>query len=265
MHTPSIKPCQAGEGSPFMPRTRAHTHTGAQTRTGGELIYAAVYYHYHQTRGSEREPGCISPLDAHHHRLSLRCLSSCHFAGGPAGVPGAPSPSSSPLLHPLRPSDSFLSSLPLFCCICFPALWRVTSLSSFMSHFHAASSSSSSSPRTSYLIPSVSSSSHSVTVATASSSLCPNICLQISPLSRLTHADSKRGETVFNDLRNCFLNIFFWCPCGSITPRCIFITQVKHCGSNLRVALIKIQLLGHFGGHYFERQLPRVIITLMDN
>ena len=70
------------------------------------------------------------------------------------------------------------------------------------------------------------------------------------------------SETVFLLF---FFGCVYVCPCGSITPRCIFIAQVKHCGSNLRVALIKIQLLGHFGGHYFERQLLCVIITLMDN
>lgn len=238
-------------------RERARTHTNAQTRTGGGLIYAAVYYHYHQTRGSEREPGCISPLDAHHHLLSLRCLSSCHFAGGPAGVPGAPSPSSSPLLRPLRPSHSFLSSLSLFCCICFPPLWRVTSLSPFMSHFHAASSSSHlvSHPLSFFIFP---------FGHRGDSILLTLLKYLFTDLSTFQAYSCrfKRGETVFNDLRNCF---FFVCPCGSITPQCIFITQVKHRGSNLRVALIKIQLLGHFGGHYFERQLPRVIITLMDN
>lgn len=183
-------------------RERARTHTNAQTRTGGGLIYAAVYYHYHQTRGSEREPGCISPLDAHHHRLSLRCLSSCHFAGGPAGVPGAPSPSSSPLLRPLRPSHSFLSSLSLFFAFVSPL-----SGVSLPSPPLCLISTPPPPPRTSYLIPSVSSSSHSVTVVTASSSLCSNICLQISPLSRLTHADSK-GE------RRCLMiseTVFFLC------------------------------------------------------
>lgn len=57
-----------------------------QTHTGGKLIYAAVYYHHHQTRCSEQKPGCISLLDAHQHRLSLRCLSGCHFGGSPAGI-----------------------------------------------------------------------------------------------------------------------------------------------------------------------------------
>ncbi len=111
MHTPSIKSCQTGEGSSFMLQTHAdthtHTHTHMHAHTGGMLIYAAVYYHYHMTRGSEQEPSCISPLEAHHHHLSLRCLSSRHFTGGPAGVPTLFA-SSSPPSHSL--------SVALLCC-----------------------------------------------------------------------------------------------------------------------------------------------------
>lgn len=91
-HTPSLKPCQNKEGCSFMLRTYAFTHTHLlppQTHThnaGGKITYAAVYYHYHQQRGSEQKPSWILLLDAYHHRLSLRCLSGCHFGGGPAGV-----------------------------------------------------------------------------------------------------------------------------------------------------------------------------------
>lgn len=81
-------------------QTHTHTHTGAQ------FIYVAVYYHYHQTRGSKQEPGCISLLDAHHHCLSLRCLSSCHFGGSPAGIPT--------LLCPLCLLQTFIVFLSLF-------------------------------------------------------------------------------------------------------------------------------------------------------
>lgn len=117
IHTQSIKPCQTKEGSSFMLQTYTQTHTC--THTGGKLIYAAVYYHYHQMRGSEQEPGCISLLDAHHHRLSLRCLSGCHFSGGPAGV--LILHSSSPLFCPLNLLHCFyrfLHSL-LFCFVSF--------------------------------------------------------------------------------------------------------------------------------------------------
>lgn len=52
---------------PRKPKTRAQTHTPpprTHRRTGGELIYAAVYCHYHQTSESEseQEPGSVSPL-----------------------------------------------------------------------------------------------------------------------------------------------------------------------------------------------------------
>lgn len=83
--------------------TQTHTHTGAQ------FIYVAVYYHYHQTRGSKQEPGCISLLDAHHHCLSLRCLSSCHFGGSPAGIPT--------LLCPLCRLQTFIVFITF--CVCF--------------------------------------------------------------------------------------------------------------------------------------------------
>lgn len=53
--------------------------------------------------------------------------------------------------------------------------------------------------------------------------------------------------------------------CGLMAPWSLFITQVKHHGSNFGAALIKIQQLVHFGAHYFERQLLCVIIMLMDN
>lgn len=106
MHTPSIKPCQTKEGSSFMLQTYTQTHTC--THTGGKLIYGAVYYHYHQTKGREQEPGCISLLDAHHHCLSLRCLSGCHFSGGPARILIL-FPSSSPSLLPTK-------SVALLCC-----------------------------------------------------------------------------------------------------------------------------------------------------
>lgn len=124
MHTPSIKPCQAEEGTSFMLQTCASTHTRARTHTGGKLIYAAVYYHYHQTRRSAQEPGCISLLDAHHHRLCLRCLSGCHFGGGPAGILTL-LPSSSP-----SPLPTLCVAL-LSCFYHFPHLLLMTVLSFF--------------------------------------------------------------------------------------------------------------------------------------
>lgn len=184
MHTPSIKPCQTEEGSSFMLQTYTPTHT--QRHTGSKLIYAAVYYHYHQTRGSEQEPGCISPLDAHHHRLSLRCLSGCHFAGGPAGIP-TPLPSSSPLFCSLYLLHSFVVSVTF--CICFSSpcaifLFCFTS----WSHFQAAASS----PPTPLLFL-LSSSSHLVTVVTTALSVCSNLCLQI---FFWASSCSFKGETV---------------------------------------------------------------------
>lgn len=61
-------------------------------------------------RGSEQKPGSILPLDAHHHLLSLRCLTGRPFAGGPAGFPTA-----------LHSSLSF-SFVSVTFCICLSSL-----------------------------------------------------------------------------------------------------------------------------------------------
>lgn len=112
------------------PPRHTHTHTGAQ------FIYVAVYYHYHQTRGSKREPGCISLLDAHHHCLSLRCLSSCHFRGSPAGIPT--------LLCPLCLLQTFIVFFYHFLCLFLRSVLPLStslifSFHLFQFYFHTAS------------------------------------------------------------------------------------------------------------------------------
>ena len=173
-----------------MPRTHTHTPTHTLTQARRHTQVASSFMLLFITIITRRKEASVS-------QAAFRPLTPIIIvwvSGVYRAVTSQEARQASPALLPPRPPLSFahsvrctpfLSSLSLFCCICCPPPPRcVTSLSSFMYHFHAASSSSSL-PRTLYLIHSVSSSSHSVTVATASSSLCSNICLQISSLSRL--------------------------------------------------------------------------------
>lgn len=127
--TSSIKPCQTEEGGSFMPRkpkTRAQTHTPprhTQTHRWRAHLCRCLLPLSPDERERERAGARqrFAPLKPHRHRLSLRCLSSCHFAGGPAGIPTPP-----PLPH-RPPRSSTCSSRLLFpslLCICFSSLPR---------------------------------------------------------------------------------------------------------------------------------------------
>lgn len=99
--TSSIKPCQTEEGGSFMPRkpkTREQTHTPppphTQTHRWRAHLCRCLLPLSPDERERERERAGarqrFAPLKPHRQRLSLRCLSSCHFAGGPAGIPTPP-------------------------------------------------------------------------------------------------------------------------------------------------------------------------------
>lgn len=68
------------------------------------LLFIAIITRWEKASKSQ---AAFCPFEAHRHRLSLRCLSSCHFAGGPAGIPPI-LPSSSPRFRSLCRSVSLI-------------------------------------------------------------------------------------------------------------------------------------------------------------